>query len=90
MPSANGATGDTALLVLYSYTPNSGAAIVAVLFYALISIAVTAVTVKTRTWYMLLVPFTALLELAGESDCSAARGALGHVVHMCTATRAKL
>lgn len=71
MPSSSGATGDAALLVLYSYIPNSGAAIVAVLFYTLISIAVTVVTVKTRTWYMLLVSFTALLELAGESDCSA-------------------
>lgn len=57
---------DTVLLILYHYLPNRGAAAAAVALYALVSLAAAAITVKTRCWYMLLVPVTALLELAGE------------------------
>lgn len=55
-----------ALQILYSYSPNQVAAGSAVALYVLVSIGVTAVTVKTKSWYMLLVTLTALLELAGE------------------------
>lgn len=57
---------DMLLLILYHYLPSLGAAIAAVILYAVISIAVTAVTVKTRAWYMMTVAFTAVLELTGE------------------------
>jgi hypothetical protein len=56
------------LLLLYGYIPNKGAAIVAVLLYILVSIAVTAVTVKTKSWYMLVVTLAAILELAGKGS----------------------
>lgn len=55
-----------ALLLLYGYIPNQGAADVAVICYVPISVAVTAVTVKTKAWYMLLVTVAAVFELAGE------------------------
>lgn len=57
---------DAVLGLLYQYIPNKGAAAAAVVLYALLSIAVAAVSIKTRLYYMLLVALTALLELAGE------------------------
>lgn len=63
---------DTVLLILYHYVPNKAAAIAAVVLYAIISIAVTAVSIKTRTHYMLTVALTGFLELAGKCCvCSA-------------------
>jgi hypothetical protein len=56
------------LLLLYGYIPNKGAATVAVVLYILVSIAVTAVTVKTKSWYMLVVTLAAILELAGKGS----------------------
>lgn len=57
---------DSVLLILYHYLPSKGAAIAAVVLYAIISLAVTAVTCTTRTYYMLTVAVTGFLELAGE------------------------
>ena len=71
MQLPKGLPTEALLAVLYQYIPNKGAAATAVALYALLSIAVAAVSVKTRLYYMLLVALTALLELAGEG----ARGA---------------
>jgi len=60
-----GIPADALLLILYHYLPNRAAAIAAVILYAVVSVAVTAVTVKTRTWYMMTVALTGLLELTG-------------------------
>lgn len=56
------------LLILYHYLPNKQAAIAAVILYAIITGLATAVTVNTRSWYMLTVAFTGLLELTGEQQ----------------------
>lgn len=58
---------DTVLLILYHYIPSKAAATAAVVLYAIVSVAVTAVTMKTRAYYMLTVAITGFLELAGES-----------------------
>jgi hypothetical protein len=71
MAAAQSAAADSLLLLLYRFNPNQGAAIVAVVVFALIALAVTAVTVKTKAWYMLLVSLTALFELAGEGTAAA-------------------
>ncbi len=53
-------------MAFYHYIPSKPAAIAAVVLYALVSIAVAAVTLKTRSYYMLTVVVTGLLELAGK------------------------
>lgn len=58
--------GDMVLLILYHYLPNKEAAVAAVILYAVITIAVTAVTIKTQSWYMLTVGLTGLMELTGR------------------------
>ena len=57
---------DTVLLILYHYLPNKAAAIAAVVLYAVISLVVTALSIKTKSYYMLTVAVTGFLELAGE------------------------
>jgi hypothetical protein len=57
---------DRLLLVLYHYLPNREAAIAAVILYAVVTLAVAAVTIRTRAHYMWTVAFTGLLELTGE------------------------
>jgi hypothetical protein len=57
---------DTVLLILYHYVPSRPAAVAAVVLYALMSILVTAISIKTRSYFMLTVAVTGLLELAGE------------------------
>jgi hypothetical protein len=66
--SLNQLPADMVLLILYHYLPNKQAAIAAVVLYAVITVMVTAVTVKTRSWYMLTAAFTGLLELTGEQQ----------------------
>lgn len=63
-----GIPADTLLLILYHYLPNRAAGIAAVILYAVVSVAVTAVTIKTRTWYMMTVALTGLLELTGMAS----------------------
>lgn len=65
MQLPGGISAQAARLLLYSYLPDRGAAAVAVVVYALISIAATAVAVKKKAWYMLPVALAAVLELAG-------------------------
>jgi hypothetical protein len=60
-----GISAQAARLLLYSYLPDRGAAAVAVVAYAIISIAAAAVGVKKKAWYMLPVVLAAVLELAG-------------------------
>lgn len=59
---------ETVLMFLYHYIPSKPAAIAAAVLYAVISVAVAAVTVKTRTYYMLTVGVTGILELIGEHE----------------------
>jgi hypothetical protein len=58
------------LQLTYGYIPSKPAAIAAVVLYAIITVAVAAVTLKTRTYYMLTVVFTGILELIGVQDCA--------------------
>jgi hypothetical protein len=61
---------DTVLVILYHhYLPNKAAALAALVLYAFISVAVTAVSVKTRSYYMLTVAVTGFLEVAGAQHC---------------------
>lgn len=62
----NSLPGDMLLLVLYHYLPNRATAIAAVILYAVVTLAVAAVTILTRAHYMWTVAFTGLLELTGE------------------------
>lgn len=61
---------ETVLHLLFGYTPCKAAAIAAVVLYAIITVAVAAVTLKTRTYYMLTVVFTGVLELIGAQECA--------------------
>jgi hypothetical protein len=79
---------DTVLLILYHYLPNKQAAIAAVILYAVITVGVTAVTVKTRSWYMLTVALTGVMELTGKrrrQQQQQQSGAPVSVVSMCAA-----
>jgi hypothetical protein len=57
---------DRVLLILYHYVPSRPAAIAAVVLYAVISILVTGISIKTRSYFMLTVAVTGFLELAGR------------------------
>lgn len=57
---------DTVLLILYHYVPSRPAAVAAVVLYAVISILVAAISIKTRSYFMLTVAVTGFLELAGR------------------------
>lgn len=57
---------DTVLLILYHYVPSRPAAIAAVVLYAVISILVAGISIKTRSYFMLTVAVTGFLELAGR------------------------
>jgi hypothetical protein len=77
---------ETVLHLLFGYTPSKPAAIAAVVMYAIITVAVAAVTLKTRTYYMLTVVVTGILELIGAqggATCTqwAVRGELSSSVH---------
>lgn len=57
---------ETILLILYHYIPSKSAAIAALVLYILVTIAVTAVTLKTRAFFMLTVSITGILEVLGK------------------------
>jgi hypothetical protein len=57
---------DRVLLILYHYVPSRPAAVAAVVLYAVISILVTGISIKTRSYFMLTVAVTGFLELAGK------------------------
>jgi len=57
---------ETILLILYHYIPSKSAAIAALVLYILVTIAVTAVTLKTRAFYILTVSVTGILEVIGR------------------------
>jgi hypothetical protein len=61
---------ETVLHLLFGYTPCKAVAIAAVVLYALVTVAVAAVTLRTRTCYMLTVVITGILELIGARECA--------------------
>lgn len=63
-------TTEYLVLLFFHEIPNKAAAIVALVLFAIISVAVTAITIKTRCYYMLTVAITGYLEMGGEVCCT--------------------
>jgi hypothetical protein len=60
-----GLTREQLIMVFFHEIPNKAAAIAALVLFAVISIAITGLSVKTRSYYMLTVAVTGFLEMAG-------------------------